>query len=293
MVPPLVAVALDHYRDPTAFERLRDPWVALPEGFPRMLADFSSALAANNIDETAAGLSVEPAELEDAARFLVRHLLLDAPDDYYRCLGVRYNAPTDLIKSHYLLLSRILHPDRVPNAAEIDVQYARRLNQAYQVLHDPSARAQYDFSRGVRRHRRPSDPQLFFRRRQPAAPWPASADIVRRSPGIRAPLRLIVPAVLLVAGATLLAMTLSTPKALHPALSTLHGSAATAPAADGRARDTAAEVATLPVADVSPADADSVGDAESGGAAMGTSPLVDLNTASRPAPDSQPRRLNP
>lgn len=209
MVPPLVAVALDYHEDPTAFEHLRDPSIALPDGFPRMLADLSAALASGNVGATADQLTRTPEEIEEAARFLIRHVLLDAPKDYYRCLGVPDNASPELIRTHYLLLSRLLHPDRVPNPTEIDLQYARRLNEAYQVLHDSPARRQYDRKLGQRRRNsRPSDPQQFFRRRPRIAPrMRRSADqsLLRMT---QAPLRFRFLAGLIMVGATLFVVAL-------------------------------------------------------------------------------------
>jgi hypothetical protein len=209
MVPPLVAVALDYHEDPTAFEHLRDPALALPDGFPRMLTDLSSALAAGQIDATAEQLSKTPEELVEAARFLFRHVLLDAPGDYYRCLGVPDDASPELIRTHYLLLSRLLHPDRVPNPTEIDLQYARRLNEAYQVLHDAPARRRYDQDPDQRRRNsRPSDPQLFFRRHQPIAPRMTPPAGTSPSHVTRAPLRFGLLVALGMAACTLVILTL-------------------------------------------------------------------------------------
>jgi curved DNA-binding protein CbpA len=247
MVPPLVAVALDHYRDPTAFEHLRDPSLALPEGFPRMLGDFSGVLAAGNLEDTAAQLSVEPAELQVAARFLIRHLLLDAPEDYYRCLGVSRDAPANLIKAHYLLLNRLLHPDRLPAPNELDLQYARRLNQAYHVLNDPEARARYDDRLGTRtRARRPSDPRVFFRRRQAIGQDNAAREPVTAASSPPGPRRFVFRGALLVMGATLLLWVLLPMLEPQSALSSSSAGSGQRAQAPGPEGDTTADRAPSP-----------------------------------------------
>jgi len=63
---------------------------------------------------------------------------------YYKILGLNKDASIDNIKRAYRLIIRKYHPDvnKDPNAAEI----AKKINEAYGVLSDPSKRLIYDNS---------------------------------------------------------------------------------------------------------------------------------------------------
>ena len=62
--------------------------------------------------------------------------------NYYAILAVRPNASSDEIKSAYRQAARQAHPD-----AQGDSERFRQLQAAYEVLRDPSQRAQYDVAR--------------------------------------------------------------------------------------------------------------------------------------------------
>lgn len=66
-------------------------------------------------------------------------------DDYYEILGVPRNATSKQIRDRFLRLARDRHPDRFGTEekaqAEIDFQ---KITQAYNILHDPNRRLQYD-----------------------------------------------------------------------------------------------------------------------------------------------------
>ena len=144
MVPALVELALDYYRNPVAYSHVADLSRPLPRGFPEFFKEFGAALSSSRIEQTAAQLSTDVHELEEAARFFVRHVLLDPAGDYYRYLGLFRDATRESIRSHYMLLIRMFHPDRVAEATDADLAYSSRLNAAYHVLHDPEERARYD-----------------------------------------------------------------------------------------------------------------------------------------------------
>jgi curved DNA-binding protein CbpA len=163
MVPPLVELALDYYRRPIDYGHLADIEQPLPPELPKLLAELSSALSAARIEETARSLSTDAEELEAAARFFVRHALLNPAADHYRCLGVSRGSSAAEIRSNYQLLIRMFHPDRLEEVDEVDLAYSTRLNTAYRVLRDPSSRAAYDqgLPRRARSARRGNRPRYF------------------------------------------------------------------------------------------------------------------------------------
>ncbi|MBA1394277.1 molecular chaperone DnaJ, partial [Lactobacillus sp. XV13L] len=65
-----------------------------------------------------------------------------AQEDYYGVLGVDRNASDKEINSAYRKLAKKYHPDinHEPGAEE---KY-KKINEAYEVLHDQKKRAQYD-----------------------------------------------------------------------------------------------------------------------------------------------------
>lgn len=63
--------------------------------------------------------------------------------DYYKVLGVDKNAGADEIKKIYRKLARKHHPDVNPGDKVAEERF-KEINEAYQVLTDPDARAKYD-----------------------------------------------------------------------------------------------------------------------------------------------------
>lgn len=63
--------------------------------------------------------------------------------DYYKVLGVDNKASTDEIKKAYRKLARKYHPDLNPNDMEAEKNF-KRVNEANEVLSDPSKRKKYD-----------------------------------------------------------------------------------------------------------------------------------------------------
>jgi DnaJ-class molecular chaperone len=65
--------------------------------------------------------------------------------DYYEILGVSRDASTEEVKKAYRRLARKYHPDLHPNDKEMEVKF-KEINEAYQVLHDPKKREDYDLT---------------------------------------------------------------------------------------------------------------------------------------------------
>lgn len=63
--------------------------------------------------------------------------------DYYEVLGVDKNATEDQIKKAYRKMAIKYHPDRNPDSKEAEEKF-KEAAEAYEVLHDPQKRQQYD-----------------------------------------------------------------------------------------------------------------------------------------------------
>lgn len=66
-----------------------------------------------------------------------------AKRDYYEVLGIDKNASEDEIKKAYRKLAIKYHPDRNPDSKETEEKF-KEAAEAYDVLHDPQKRQQYD-----------------------------------------------------------------------------------------------------------------------------------------------------
>src|SRR5512133_3069112 len=63
--------------------------------------------------------------------------------DYYKTLGVERNAIEEDIRKAYRDLAKKYHPDRNPNDKQAEERF-KEINEAYQVLSDPTKREHYD-----------------------------------------------------------------------------------------------------------------------------------------------------
>jgi curved DNA-binding protein len=82
--------------------------------------------------------------------------------DYYQTLGVPKTADEKQIKSAYRKLARKFHPDLNPDDKAAEQRF-KEINEAYEVLGDPSKRAKYDqFGHEWRRHQQQGGGQGGF-----------------------------------------------------------------------------------------------------------------------------------
>jgi molecular chaperone DnaJ len=68
--------------------------------------------------------------------------------DYYASLGVAKDADASTIKKAYRKLARELHPDKNPGDAKSEARF-KEVSEAYDVLHDPAKRKEYDEARSL------------------------------------------------------------------------------------------------------------------------------------------------
>lgn len=184
MAYPLISLALDYHRDPLVFRHLSEVRRPLPEGFEDLFAEFCTALAPAQMAETAEQYAIEPEELEEAARFLVRHVLLHPEADHYRSLGLNRGAGPEAIRRHYQWLIRMFHPDRVDTANEVWAFQATRLNQAYHTLRDVQRRQAYDADLPPYEARE-TPPAWFFQAQHPLVKLDRSRPVLEVRPRTR------------------------------------------------------------------------------------------------------------
>ena len=124
-----IAHALALFQQPGLRHDLRDQ--PLPGDVEQLLV-----LAGNEgppLEQAAATLAIDPASLQQAARFYVLEVLLFAAADDYRLLGTSPGADAVTLKRHYRLLQSWLHPDRAEDGGGASV-HAARINAAFHRL---------------------------------------------------------------------------------------------------------------------------------------------------------------
>ena len=82
MAPELLILALDFYRHPLRYRHLTEPRQPLPDVFDSLLSDFAAALSPQNIESVALKLGQTPADIEKAARFFIRQVLVVPEADH-------------------------------------------------------------------------------------------------------------------------------------------------------------------------------------------------------------------
>lgn len=144
MIPELLYLALDFYREPRRFDALRSAAHPLPPGVSELLAAPTQALGDAQIAATAQALNATPEECRACVPFFIKQVLLEVDGDHYRVLGLSRDAGQAQVKEHYFYLMRLFHPDRDTNDEGWDDLYAPRINEAYNILRKPARRAEYD-----------------------------------------------------------------------------------------------------------------------------------------------------
>jgi len=114
----------------------------LPDGIGEVLAIASESSEATR--EASARTGLAAAELVEASRFYVQQVLLADGADAYRNLGATPDADHAVLRDHHRLLLRWLHPDRSREGAQWESALSTRVNQAWNQLRTPVARARYD-----------------------------------------------------------------------------------------------------------------------------------------------------
>ena len=88
--------------------------------------------------------------------------------DYYKILGIRRDANSDMIKKAYHKMARKYHPDKNPENKEKMTEMFKNIKEAYEVLSDPERRRVYNAGgvEGIKRMNsgasRPANPFNMF-----------------------------------------------------------------------------------------------------------------------------------
>ena len=138
----LLALAHAFYRSPLRYQTLLRTQTELPEGAEVLLriAGGDTRLAQTYCRTTGTDMD----ELIKAAEFFIEQVFFAPGATHYRILGLNSTANSAQIKEHYRLLMHLFHPDRHTLQGTWADVYARRVNQAYNVLRKPERRRHYD-----------------------------------------------------------------------------------------------------------------------------------------------------
>lgn len=199
MVPELLVLALDYSRAPLRYANLLDREDPLPACFDTMVSALGGAMAPPQVAATAAALGTTEPILRSALLVFFRQVMLRAGADHYRTLGLSRTASPEAITAHYHALVRLFHPDRADEQAlDRSAADTARLNSAYRVLRNPTARARYDREL-TKTGRAPSARASRDRRRWPVL-W------TREVPRVAVSRRLLIGGLVLLVTAALVVM---------------------------------------------------------------------------------------
>jgi LysM repeat protein/DnaJ-domain-containing protein 1 len=113
-----------------------------------LLEDISKGKDSPNYDilnKVAQDKKISEQFIVEQAKFILSCLALDQPEeDYYKILNVSHRASAEEIRSNWLNLMKIHHPDRVGQGKQDKLDITKKLNEAYEVLRHPIKRIEYD-----------------------------------------------------------------------------------------------------------------------------------------------------
>lgn len=75
---------------------------------------------------------------------------MEEQQNYYKTLGVGWDAPPDVIRKNYKQLALFYHPDKQDGANEEASAQFSKISEAYAILSDPLRRLVYDLVLGIR-----------------------------------------------------------------------------------------------------------------------------------------------
>ena len=75
---------------------------------------------------------------------------MEEQQNYYKTLGVGWDAPPDVIRKNYKQLALFYHPDKQDAANEEASAQFSKISEAYAILSDPLRRLVYDLVLGIR-----------------------------------------------------------------------------------------------------------------------------------------------
>jgi len=136
---PILFLALDCFRHPGIHIELLRGRQSLPAGVDVILL---FALKHQGADDS----HTDKTELYVASMFFIEYVLLAKESSHYRILGLDPSATEEAIKHNHRLLIRLFHPDRVGNDDLLRLDFAARINAAYNTLSHPDAKRAYDHS---------------------------------------------------------------------------------------------------------------------------------------------------
>jgi DnaJ domain len=98
-----------------------------------------------------------------------KRIRYDPANDLYSVLGLSPSATAEEIRRSFRQRAKAVHPDLNPKNADWAHQQFQRLNDAYDILSDPSLRTEYDQRRNVYYRHRGADGLAWWERPNPTA----------------------------------------------------------------------------------------------------------------------------
>ena len=116
--------------------------------FYSLLKDISKGKGSPNyyiLKKVARDKKLDEQLIVERAKYVLSYIAPDGPkEDYYEVLNVSPTASADEIRSSWIDLMKIYHPDKIGNRG---LNITKRVNEAYEVLGNPIKRREYDASR--------------------------------------------------------------------------------------------------------------------------------------------------